>query len=90
MIRTFLHFNFHQKFIIVLFLSYEVQPTCTLVKLGSKVPSFRGTFIAPTASIVGDVSIGHGSAVWYGAVLRGKIFFAHIISATSISFRAWQ
>lgn len=28
-------------------------------------------FIAPTASIVGDVLIEEGASVWYGAVLRG-------------------
>jgi carbonic anhydrase/acetyltransferase-like protein (isoleucine patch superfamily) len=28
------------------------------------------TFIAPTASIVGDVTIEDGASVWYGAVLR--------------------
>ena len=27
-------------------------------------------FIAPTASIVGDVTIGAGASVWYGAVIR--------------------
>lgn len=28
-------------------------------------------FIAPTASIVGDVTIEGGASVWYGAVIRG-------------------
>jgi len=31
----------------------------------------RNVFIAPTAVIVGDVEIGDGASVWYGAVLRG-------------------
>ncbi|NLY53747.1 MAG: gamma carbonic anhydrase family protein [Firmicutes bacterium] len=31
------------------------------------------TFIAPTADIVGDVTIGEGSSVWYHAVLRGDM-----------------
>lgn len=30
-------------------------------------------FVAPTASIVGDVTIGRASSVWYSAVLRGDI-----------------
>lgn len=30
-----------------------------------------GAFIAPTASIVGDVIVEAGASVWYGAVLRG-------------------
>jgi len=28
-------------------------------------------FIAPTAVLIGDVEIGEGASVWYGAVLRG-------------------
>ncbi|HEV8308405.1 MAG TPA: gamma carbonic anhydrase family protein [Methylomirabilota bacterium] len=29
------------------------------------------TFIAPTATLVGDVSVEAGASIWYGAVLRG-------------------
>ena len=29
------------------------------------------TYIAPNATIVGDVLIGQESSVWYGAVIRG-------------------
>ena len=28
-------------------------------------------FVAPTATIIGDVTIEPGASVWYGAVLRG-------------------
>lgn len=43
--------------------------------------SFRGhtpeisnsAFIAPTASIIGDVKIGAGSGIWYNCVLRGDM-----------------
>jgi len=28
-------------------------------------------FVAPNASVIGDVTLGKGSSVWYGAVLRG-------------------
>lgn len=30
-------------------------------------------WIAPTATLVGDVRIGPGASVWYGAVLRGDV-----------------
>ncbi|NLW23069.1 MAG: gamma carbonic anhydrase family protein [Tissierellia bacterium] len=30
-------------------------------------------FIADNAMVIGDVNIGEGSSVWYGAVLRGDI-----------------
>jgi len=33
----------------------------------------KGVFIASTATVVGDVSLGDGVSVWYGAVLRGDI-----------------
>lgn len=30
-------------------------------------------FIAPSASIIGDVEVGEGSNIWYGCVLRGDV-----------------
>ena len=37
-----------------------------------KMPAIDPTvFIAPTAVVVGDVTIGAGSSVWFGAVVRG-------------------
>lgn len=30
-------------------------------------------YVAPTASIVGDVTMGEGCSVWFGAVLRGDV-----------------
>ena len=40
---------------------------------------YRGTmpvidptaFIAPTAAVIGDVTVGAGSSIWFGAVVRG-------------------
>jgi len=31
----------------------------------------QNVFIAPTATIIGDVEIGDGASIWYGVVLRG-------------------
>jgi len=31
----------------------------------------RNVFIAPTATVIGDVELGDGSSVWFGVVLRG-------------------
>lgn len=40
--------------------------------VGDKVPRIHeDAFIAPTATIVGDVTIHRGASVWYGAVVRG-------------------
>lgn len=30
-------------------------------------------FVAPTASVVGDVKIGRGTNIWFGAVVRGDV-----------------
>lgn len=35
------------------------------------IPSPATTFIAPSANIVGDVTLGSKSSVWYGATVRG-------------------
>src|SRR5215813_9018030 len=31
----------------------------------------QDVFIAPSATIIGDVEIGDGASIWYGVVLRG-------------------
>ena len=38
----------------------------------------RDAFIAPTATIVGDVTVHAGASVWYGAVVRGDTSYAVI------------
>src|SRR5689334_17586446 len=38
---------------------------------GKRPAVHADAFVAPTASIVGDVTIEAGASVWYGAVIRG-------------------
>ncbi|MBI9087442.1 MAG: gamma carbonic anhydrase family protein [Desulfobacterales bacterium] len=39
-----------------------------------KKPNIEGNvFIAPTAVVIGDVTIGAGASIWYGAVIRGDM-----------------
>jgi carbonic anhydrase/acetyltransferase-like protein (isoleucine patch superfamily) len=53
--------------------------------VGDKVPRIHpSAFIAPTASIVGDVEIGAGASVWYGAVVRGDTSYAVIGEGANI------
>ena len=33
----------------------------------------RGCYIAPTATLIGDVTIEDGASVWFGCVLRGDV-----------------
>lgn len=44
----------------------------------------QDAFVAPTASVIGDVTLGQGSSVWYGAKVRGDTFKIQIGSNTSI------
>jgi carbonic anhydrase/acetyltransferase-like protein (isoleucine patch superfamily) len=49
-----------------------------LFSFEGKSPSVHpGAFIAPTATLVGDVTVEANASVWYGAVLRGD--FAPIV-----------
>jgi len=41
-------------------------------------------FVAPNATIIGDVEIGENSSIWYGAVLRGDMAPIKIGANTSI------
>ncbi len=53
--------------------------------VGDKVPQIHpDAFIAPTASIVGDVRIGAGASVWYGAVVRGDTSYAVIEEGANV------
>lgn len=40
----------------------------------SRTPDLsRASFVAPNATVIGDVTLGAQSSVWYGCVLRGDI-----------------
>jgi carbonic anhydrase/acetyltransferase-like protein (isoleucine patch superfamily) len=41
-------------------------------------------FVAPQASVIGDVTIGAESSIWYGAVVRGDVMPIRIGARTSI------
>ncbi len=47
-----------------------------------RIPS--SAFIAPTATLVGDVVLGEESSVWYGAVIRGDVGAIRIGRRTNI------
>lgn len=52
--------------------------------LGKHPDVAQATFIAPNATVLGDVSLGAQSSVWYGAVLRGDINAIHIGEGTNV------
>ena len=42
--------------------------------IGGRGPKIdEEAFVAPTASVIGDVTLEAGASVWYGAVLRGDV-----------------
>lgn len=45
-----------------------------LVPWGVEVPEHQedSTLVSDSATVVGNVKIGSGSQVWYGAVIRGE------------------
>lgn len=53
--------------------------------VGDKVPRIHpSVFIAPTATIVGDVTIHEGASVWYGAVVRGDTSYVVIEAGANV------
>ncbi len=44
----------------------------------------KSVFVADSADIIGDVTIGENSSVWFGAVIRGDVNYIKIGKNTSI------
>lgn len=44
----------------------------------------RAAFVAPSATVIGDVTLGAQSSVWYGCVLRGDINSIAIGDGTNV------
>ena len=56
-----------------------------IVTLRGKTPVIDpSVFLAPTASVIGDVAIGDGSSIWFGVVIRGDVFPIRIGARTNI------
>ncbi|MCB8876721.1 gamma carbonic anhydrase family protein [Acidisoma silvae] len=57
----------------------------TILSFEGKAPRIDPTaWVAPTAAVIGDVTIGAGSSVWYHCVLRGDTNFIRIGARTNI------
>ena len=45
-----------------------------IIEYEGKTPQIgKNVFIAPTATLIGDVTIGDNASIWYGTVLRGDM-----------------
>ena len=51
--------------------AFAVIPSARCVKYRGVEPKFDGAFVASSATVVGKVTVGAKSSIWYGAVLRG-------------------
>nr|BAB39954.1 OSJNBa0004B13.8 [Oryza sativa Japonica Group] len=57
----------------------------TLMNIFDKTPHVhRDAFVAPSASLIGDIQVGQGASIWYGCVLRGDANNVQIGSGTNI------
>ena len=60
-----------------------------IIEYGGKRPKIDpSAFIAPTAVLIGNVEVGAGSSIWFGAVLRGDNGPIVVGSRTSIQDNA--
>lgn len=67
----------------------HLAPSTKVLAHAGKSPAIhQSAFIAPTASVIGQVKIGKGSSVWYGATVRGDINKVTIGEQTTIGDRA--
>ena len=45
-------------------------------------------YIAPTAAVVGDVTLGEGASIWFGASLRGDVHWIEVGAGSNVQDNA--
>ncbi len=56
-----------------------------ILPYGEKRPTLGdNNFIAPTAAVIGDVTLGDNASVWFGAVLRGDIAAVRVGAGSNV------
>jgi carbonic anhydrase/acetyltransferase-like protein (isoleucine patch superfamily) len=61
------------------------RPGPLLLAYGGRTPRIHAqAWIAPGAAVIGDVEIGAGSSVWFGAVVRGDVERIRIGARTNL------
>lgn len=66
----------------------KVQPSTKILKYKSSSPSINSCFVAPTASVIGNVTVGSGSSIWYNTIIRGDLEKVDIGQGSTIGDRA--
>ena len=60
-----------------------------ILSFGGKTPRDEGAvFVAANATVLGDVTLGKGTNIWYGAVLRGDESSIHVGAGSNIQDNA--
>lgn len=65
-----------------------MEPKTILEQLNTPVKYGEGCFVAPNATVVGNVELGNQSSVWFGAVLRGDSDLIQVGARTNIQDNA--
>jgi gamma-carbonic anhydrase len=70
--------------------SERLVPSTRFVAVDGVTPtvSTNTAFVAPNASVIGDVTLGKDASVWYGATVRGDVHKVVIGDNTSVGDRA--
>ena len=70
--------------------SDRLVPSTRFVAVDGVTPTVSPltAFVAPSASVIGDVTLGKDSSVWYGATVRGDVNKVVIGDNTSVGDRA--
>mmetsp|Transcript_3746 Transcript_3746/g.5407 ORF Transcript_3746/g.5407 Transcript_3746/m.5407 type:complete len:288 (-) Transcript_3746:142-1005(-) len=68
----------------------RLVPSTRFVAVDGVTPtvSTNTAFVAPNASVIGDVTLGKDASVWYGATVRGDVHKVVIGDNTSVGDRA--
>lgn len=57
----------------------------TILPFRGKLPEIHPTvYVAPTASVIGDVVVGPESSLWFGAVVRGDVFHIRVGARSNV------
>jgi len=62
----------------------KLNPSLRAVKFKDKSPIMNGVFVSSTSTVMGNVSIGANSSIWYGAIVRGDINSVTIGDAVTV------
>lgn len=51
----------------------KLNPSLRAFKIKKFTPDIKGAFVSSTSAVLGNVSIGANSQIWYGAIVRGDV-----------------